>query len=327
MRVLLTGVAGFAGSHLAERLLAEGAEVWGLVADPRETGNLADCLAGPGASRLTLVGGDLLDLPLLGRLLGEARPDQVYHLAALSSVRHSLGNPTETFRVNVLGTRALLEAVREWGGCPRILLVGSAEAYGESAAAAAPLTESDPLLPVSPYGVSKAAAERLACRYGQEAGLPIVRVRPFPHTGPRHAPVFVFPDLARQVAEAEAGRRPPRLEVGDLTVRRDLTDVRDMVEAYTVALTRGEAGSVYNLCSGRVVSLREALDSLLRLAGIPIEVVVCGERLRPHDLPVLAGSNRKFCDRTGWSPTHSLESTLQDLLDYWRRRVASAAGR
>jgi len=322
MRILVTGIAGFAGSHLAERLLAAGAEVWGLAADPRRTENLAGCLAGPGAARLHLAAGDLLDRPLLQSLLAEARPEEIYHLAALASVRQSLGSPAETFRVNLLGTQALLEAVRESGGRPRLLLVGSAEAYGESAASAAPLVESDPLLPVSPYGASKAAAEWLACRYGREAGLPIVRVRPFPHTGPRHAPVFVYPDLARQVAEVEAGRRPPRLEVGELAVRRDLTDVRDMVEAYTTALARGEAGAVYNLCSGRVVSLREVLDSLLRLSGVSIEVAVRAERLRPHDLPVLAGSNRKFCQRTGWAPARPLESTLRDLLGYWRGRVA-----
>jgi GDP-4-dehydro-6-deoxy-D-mannose reductase len=202
--------------------------------------------------------------------------------------------------------------------------VSSAEVYGESANAPGLLTEDAPLLPVSPYGNSKAAAELLACRYGREDGLDVVRVRPFPHTGPRHAPIFVYPDLARQLAEVRAGIRPPRLEVGDLEVRRDLSDVGDMVEGYILALARGERGAVYNLCSGRVVSLRDVLDLLIGLAGVHVDVVTRPDRLRSHDLPVLAGSNRAFCERTGWQPTRPLESTLRGLLDYCRMQLGHA---
>ncbi|MBI4537228.1 MAG: GDP-mannose 4,6-dehydratase [candidate division NC10 bacterium] len=319
-RAFVTGIAGFAGSHLAERLLAGGAEVWGLVVKAGETANLATCRSGPAAARIHLVPGDLCDGPALAGILREACPDEIYHLAAASSVRQSLERPAETFRVNVLGTRALLEAVRETGGHPRILFVGSAEAYGESAAAPSPLREEDPLLPVSPYGSSKAAGEILAGRYVREFGLDIVRVRPFPHTGPRHAPVFVYPDLARQLVEIETGRRPARLEVGNLGIRRDLSDVREMMEGYVLALARGETGAVYNLCSGRVVSLRDVLDIMMALVGIRVEIASTPDRLRPHDLPVLAGSNRAFHQRTGWQPTRPLESTLRDLLDSCRAR-------
>ena len=152
----------------------------------------------------------------------------------------------------------------------------------------------------------------------------IVRVRPFPHTGPRHAPVFVYPDLARQLVEIRAGRRPPRLEVGNLSNRRDLSDVGDMMEAYVLALARGETGAVYNLCSGRVYSVRDVLDVMIRLVGVPVEIATQPDRLRPHDIPVLAGSNRAFCERTGWRPTRPLESTLRDLLDYCQMQLGPA---
>ena len=320
-RAFITGIAGFAGSHLAERLLAGGAEVWGLVEGGGGTANLAACRSGVAAARIHLVTGDLCDGPALTGIFREACPEQIYHLAAASSVRHSLAHPAETYRVNLLGTAALLEAAREAGGRPRILFVSSAEVYGESAKKPTPLTEEDPLLPVSPYGSSKAAAELLACRYVRESGLDIVRVRPFPHTGPRHAPVFVYPDLARQLVEIQTGCRPPRIEVGNLDDRRDLSDVGDMVEAYTLALARGETGAVYNLCSGRVFSLRDVLDIMIGLVGVPVEIATQPDRLRPHDLPVLAGSNRAFCQRTGWQPTRPLESTLRDLLAFCRTQL------
>lgn len=322
MRCFVTGAAGFAGSHLAELLLARGHEVFGLVQPDVSQENLAEALAGPHAARLHVIQGDLLDrhLPAVVR---ESRPDAVYHLAALSSVRQSLDDPAASFRVNVLGTQALLEAVLLAGLWPRVLYVGSGEAYGESARLPRPVREEDPLLPVTPYGTSKAAAEQVASRYARERGLHVVRVRPFPHTGPRHSPQFVFPDLARQLAEIEARARAPRLEVGNLEVRRDVTDVRDMVAAYALALAGGERGAVYNVCSGRVWALREVLDLLIALSAADVEVVVQPERLRPQDLEVLAGDPAAFRERTGWTPAIPLERTLRDLLDYWRARQAA----
>jgi GDP-4-dehydro-6-deoxy-D-mannose reductase len=161
----------------------------------------------------------------------------------------------------------------------------------------------------------------MACRYGNDYGLPIVRVRPFPHTGPRHSAQFVFPDWARQLVEAGAGLRPPRLHVGDLSVRRDLSDVRDIVAAYVLALERGEAGSVYNICSGHVYSLREVLESLIDLTRLDVEVVTQRERLRVHDLKVLAGTARALWASTGWETTTPLSRTLEDLLSYWREQL------
>ena len=322
-RAFVTGAAGFVGSHLTELLLDRGREVFGLILDRRDAGNLTDALAGAHASHLHLIEGDMLEASFLAGVVREIRPDEVYHLAAQPSVRQSTADPAGTFRINVLGTQGLLEAVREASGRPRVLYVGSAEAYGESARLGGPLTEERPLLPVTPYGSSKAAAEQVACRYGTEHGLAVVRVRPFPHTGPRHAPNFVYPDLARQLCEVRAGRCPPRLLVGDLEVRRDLSDVRDVVAAYVLALERGEPGAVYNVCCGRTTSVREVLDILIGLSGLTVEVAVQTDRLRSHELGVLSGNAQALRARTGWVPQISLETTLRDLLSYWQARCGA----
>ena len=322
VRALVTGVAGFVGSHLAESLVSRGAEVFGWVVPGGSLENLDGIRADPArAERLRIREADIAHGEGLAEVMADIRPEQVYHLAAVSSVRRSLEDPAETFRVNTLGTRNLLEAIRRAGVRPRILVVSSAEAYGESADLPRPLQEDDPLLPVSPYGASKAAAEAVACRYGSEAGLHVIRVRPFPHTGPRHAPQFVFPDWARQLAEAEAGRRPPRLHVGNLDVRRDLSDVRDVVAAYRLALERGEAGAVYNVCTGRVYTLREVLEALIALTRLEVEIVTEPHRVRRRDLQVLAGTSEALQARTGWRPTLPIGRTLADLLSYWREMV------
>ncbi len=323
LRAFVTGAAGFAGSYLTEHLLARGREVFGLVLDRRDAPNLAPAQAGERAALLHLVEGNLCDEPALRDAVHASRPDEIYHLAAQSSVRRSLEDPALTFQVNVLGTQAVLEAACRGAARARILCVGSADAYGESARAGRPLAEGDPLLPVSPYGSSKAAAEEVARRYGAERGLHIVRVRPFPHTGPRHSPQFVYPDLARQVCEIRAGRHAARIEIGHGEVRRDLSDARDVAVAYVLALERGEPGAVYNVCSGRSISVGETLQIMMRLAGVVAEVVVRADRLRTHDLEALAGSYQALQVRTGWSPRVPLETTLRDLLEYWETRSAS----
>lgn len=324
MRAFVTGAAGFAGSYLTEHLLACGREVFGLVLDRRDLSNLAHAQAGERAALLHLVEGDLRDAACLRDAMREIRPDEVYHLAAQSSVRQSLEDPANTFQVNVLGTQAVLEATRRAACAARILCVSSADAYGESARLGRPLEEGDPLLPVSPYGSSKAAAEAVARRYATEHGLHVVRVRPFPHTGPRHAPQFVYPDLARQLCEIRAGRRAARIQVGHMDVRRDLSDVRDVVTAYVLALEQGERGAVYNVCCGRSVSVRDALRTMMQLFDVAAEVVVQADRLRPQDLEALEGSSQALRARTGWMPRIPLETTLRDLLAYWSARSVPA---
>lgn len=322
LRALVTGVAGFAGSHLAELLISRGAEVYGLVVPGGSLENLDGIRKdSTRAKHLHLIEADIVHEEQLVNVIAETRPEQVYHLAAVSSVRRSLEEPGEAFQVNVLGTRNLLETIRHARVGPRVLVVSSAEVYGESANLPRPLREEDPLVPVSPYGASKAAAEMTACRYWSEYGLHIVRVRPFPHTGPRHSPQFVLPDWARQLAEAETGLRPPRLHVGDLSVRRDLTDVGDVVAAYVLALERGQAGSAYNVCSGCVFTLREILEALIALTRLNVEVVIQPDRLRVQDLKVLMGSAQALRASTGWQATTPLSQTLGGLLSYWRERL------
>jgi GDP-4-dehydro-6-deoxy-D-mannose reductase len=321
MRALVTGAAGFAGSHLAELLLSRGMEVHGLVMPGVSLDNLQEIRAdAPSLDRLRVRETDIVDGEGLVAAIADIRPDRVYHLAALSSVRDSLEDPAETFQVNTVGTGNLLEAIRRVGVKPRVLVVSSAEAYGDSANLGRPLCEEDPLLPVSPYGASKAAAEAVAVRYVREFDLEVIRVRPFPHTGPRHSPQFAFPGWARQLAEIEADRRPRRLHVGNLEVRRDLSDVRDVVSAYLLALEHGKPGAVYNVCSGRVYSLREILEALINLTNLHVDVVPESERLRPQDLQVLAGSPQALHALTGWEATMPLNRTLADLLSYWRTR-------
>jgi GDP-4-dehydro-6-deoxy-D-mannose reductase len=327
LRALVTGAGGFAGSHLCEFLLAQGAVVCALVMPGDPLDNLREVWASNAtrSEHLRVREADIADDKSLVAAVADTRPDRVYHLAAVSSVRQSLEDPAGTFRVNTVGTRNLLEVVRCAGIRPRILVVSSAEAYGDSSTLGRPLQEGDPLLPVSPYGASKAAAEMVASRYAREFNLEIIRVRPFTHTGPRHSPQFVFPDWARQLAEAEAGRRPPHLHVGNLDVQRDISDVRDVVGAYFVALERGEAGSVYNVCSGRAYALRDILQVLTGLSRLQIEVRAEPARLRPQDLPVLVGNPQTFHACTGWKAAIPLRQTLEDLLSYWRSRLQASA--
>lgn len=326
MRALVTGIAGFAGSHLAELLISRGADVHGLFVPGSSLENLDEILRDrQRADRLRLVEADIVDGEGLAAAIADIQPDRVYHLAAVSSVRQSLEDPAEAFQVNTVGTRNLLEAVRRVGVKPRILVVSSAEAYGDSANLGRPLREEDPLLPVSPYGASKAAAEAVASRYVREFNLDIIRVRPFPHTGPRHSPQFVFPDWARQLVEIEAGRRPPRLHVGNLEVQRDLSDVRDIVVAYVLALEQGETGAVYNVCSGHVYALREVLEAMIRLTRLEVEIVTERDRLRPQDLEAMIGTAQALHDHTGWEASTPLIRTLEDLLAYWRMRQGVSA--
>jgi GDP-4-dehydro-6-deoxy-D-mannose reductase len=321
MRALVTGAVGFAGSHLCELLLAQGMDVYGVAVPGGPLDNLHEVRASaPRPDALRIVEADIVDGEGLEAALAGIRLDRVFHLAAVSSVRDSMELPAKTFQVNTVGTRNLLEAVRRAGNKPRILVVSSAEAYGESANLGRPLREEDPLLPVSPYGASKAGAEAVALTYAGEFNLDIIRVRPFPHTGPRHAPQFAFADWAHQLAEIEAGRRLPRLHVGNLEVRRDLSDVRDVVVAYALALERGRTGAVYNVCSGRSYTLREVLEAMIGLTRLKVEVTTEGGRLRSQDLKSLVGTAQALHAQTGWEAATPLNRTLGDLLAYWRKR-------
>jgi GDP-4-dehydro-6-deoxy-D-mannose reductase len=255
------------------------------------------------------------------RLLRAVRPDRIFHLAAQSYVPTSWLAPAETLAGNVLGQVNLFEALRDLGLPARVHVAGSSEEYGLVLPQEVPIREDGPLRPLSPYGVSKVTQDLLAYQYWKSYQLHVVRTRGFNHTGPRRGEVFVTSNFARQVAEIEKGLREPVVWVGNLESIRDFTDVRDMVRAYWLALERGQAGEVYNICSGRGYSARQVLDILLGLAHVKVEVREDPARMRPSDVTLLVGDCGKFRAATAWEPTIPFEVTLKDLLEHWRKRV------
>jgi GDP-4-dehydro-6-deoxy-D-mannose reductase len=317
MRILITGVTGFVGSHLAEHALERGAEVVGSLRWRSPTEHVE-----PLRDRLTLVASDLRDPVSARALVTAARPDAVVHLAAQSVVEASWQIPAETLTTNTLCQVNLLEALRELRPQARVLVAGSSEEYGLVEPHELPIRETQPLRPLSPYAVSKVAQDLLGYQYFKSYGLAIVRVRPFNTTGPRRGPAFATSSFARQIAEAEAGLRQPVVEAGDLKPTRDFSDVRDIVRGYWLLLERGVPGEVYNLCSGRDWSIEQVLQLLIGQSKLArIDVRTDPARLRPSDVPVLRGSAEKAEQATGWRPRIRFEQTLGDLLEYWRRRV------
>ena len=245
----------------------------------------------------------------LAELIGRKRPEVIYHLAAQANPQASTADPRGTWALNLGGTLNLLEAVRGSGLAPRVVLVGSGVSYGNPAPEHLPVTEGCPLRPNNPYSSSKAAADLLGVQHALEHGANVVIARPFNHAGPRQSPRYVLGALARQVAEVELGRKA-RVEVGNLDVVRDFTDVRDVVRGYRLLAERGDAGEVYNLGSGRGTRLADALATLTSLARVPIEVHVDPARVRPVDLPLLVADPSKLRAATGWEPRIAIEQTL-----------------
>jgi len=320
VRLLVTGAGGFVGGHLAEFLAGEHpeVEVHG-VSLPQ--GSVA-WRAAPGAR---MIEADLTDPAVARCVVAEVRPDRILHLAGQSSVRLSWLDPAGTLRTNVLGIVHLLDGARAAGLRPAVLVVGSAEEYGPVRPDEMPIREETPLRPASPYAVSKVAQGALALLYGPAGGLRVVLTRTFHHTGPGRGEAFAESSFARQIAEIEAGRRAPVLEVGNLEAVRDFADVRDVVRAYWMLLEKGEGGQVYNVCTGRGRRIRELLDILLAASVARVEVRTDPERLRPSDVPAQVGDPARLRAATGWEPRIRLERSLQDLLDDWRRRVAASA--
>ena len=303
--VLVTGAAGFAGSHLVERLATSGVSLtaWAHRTPPRSSG-----------TTVTWQAVDVLDREGVERALAAVRPTVVYHCAGVAQSGSAWSRIGATFEVNVRGTSNLLAAVERHAAGARVVVTSSALVYRH---AAEPLREDSPLGPAGPYAVSKLAQDTLASR-AADRGLDVVVARPFNHIGPRQSADFVASSVARQVALIERGVMPPVLQVGNLTAQRDFTDVRDVVRAYIGMAERAARGDCFNVCSGRAVPIQDLVHGLVARSRVPIEVVVDPARFHPVDVPVLVGSADKLRRATGWTPEVPLDRTLDDLLDWWR---------
>lgn len=306
---LVTGGAGFAGSHLIARLLEDhdAVHAW---CRPGGTPPRPD-------PRVHWRAVDLLDRDAVVQAIADGRPATVYHCGGIADVHASWTRPAHALAVNTLGTGHLLEAVRRARLECRVLVAGSALVYRPSAGA---LAESSPLGPASPYGLSKLAQEMMA-RRGEHARALVARA--FNHAGPGQSDAYVTSSFARQIAEAEAGRREPVLRVGNLEGRRDITDVRDIVRAYVRLAARGRVGRAYNVCCGRAYRVQDLLDMLIGMARVPMRVERDPSRMRPSDNPVVLGDPGRIRADTGWTPRIPIDTTLADLLAYWRARAAS----
>ncbi len=320
MRVLITGISGFAGSFLAEYCLARGGvEVVGLVRSRRRLGEAAHL-----ESRVTWVEANVRDAALVEQALVEAAPDLVFHLAGQTFVPKAFTDPVGTLLDNVVGQLNVIQALLKHRPQARLLVVGSGTVYGIVRPEENPIDEHAPLRPADPYAASKAAQDLYAAQYFISHQLPVVRVRAFNHTGPRQSDLFVASRFARQVAEIEAGLAPPLLPVGNLSAVRDFTDVRDMVRAYFLAATRGEPGEVYNVGSGVGRRIDQILGILAGYSKVHFTIREDPALFRPLDVPELVCNATKLRQQTGWEPQIPLERTLLDLLDYWRARLAGA---
>lgn len=313
LKALITGATGFVGSHLVDYLLDEvGIEVYGIIRPrSREEFVRAD---------VTYLEADVLDYIGMASVIKRVKPNFVFHLAAQSFVLLSWQAPQATLTTNIIGTLNVLEAVKN--ECPEavIQIAGSSEEYGLVTPNETPVKESGPLRPMSPYGVSKVAQDLLGRQYFKSYRVKVVVTRAFNHTGPRRGEVFATSSFAKQIAKIEKGKEPV-IYVGNLEAKRDWLDVRDVVKAYWLAVIKGKPGEVYNICSGKAWAVKRMLEILLSYSSIGVRVEQDKSRMRPSDVPILLGDCSKFREKTGWQSEIPFETTLLDLLNYWRERV------
>jgi len=321
MKVLITGITGMVGSHLAEYILRDhpDVEVYGLTRWRSPMDNISTIL-----DRVKLIQAELRDLNSLVNLMRSIQPDRVFHLAAQSYVTTSFTAPADTVHTNVIGTLNLLDAVRISGINPKIHICSSSEVYGQVQPDEVPIRESNPFRPASPYAVSKVGEDMIALQYFLSYGIQTIRTRMFTHTGPRRGDVFAESAFARQIAEIEAGKRPNPLRVGNLNSVRTFADVRDAVRAYWLLLEKCPAGEVYNIGGNRTMLVGEMLQILKGFASCSIEHEMDPALLRPSDVTLQVPDISKFQAATGWQPEIPLETTLLDLLNYQRARLKKA---
>lgn len=316
-RILVTGATGFVGSHLLTQLDQERAGK--IYAAKRRRSDMSLVSSCPPVEWVEM---DVTDAHNVLATVKDIAPSHIFHLAAQSFVPTSWKAPQETLTTNAVGTVNILEAVRALGVKTRIHIAGTSEEYGFVLVKELPVTEESPLRPLSPYGVSKVAADLFGQQYYRSYGLHVVITRAFNHTGPRRGEMFAESTFAKQIARIEKGLQDPVIKVGNLDAARDYSDVRDVVRAYWLALEQCEPGQVYNISSSKSIRIGDVLDCLLSHARVKnIRREVDATRLRPSDVPRLEGDCQKFKLTTGWAPQIPLEKTLEDLLEYWRGRV------
>lgn len=315
-KALVTGITGFAGSHLAELLLREKVEVHGIQRWRSKSDNINQI-----RDKIVFHEADLLDAHSLYKVIDEVKPSYIFHLAAQSYVQSSWASPSNTLEVNIIGTVHLFEAVRNSNLDIPIQIACSSEEYGKVLKDELPINENNPLRPLSPYAVSKLAMDYLGYQYFESYGLKVIRTRGFNHTGPRRGDVFSESTFAKQIAEIEKGRHEPVVYVGNLDAVRDYTDVRDMVKAYYIAVEKCDPGEAYNIATGVGWKIKDVLNLLLSMSKVKIKIVPDKDRMRPSDVEVLIGDSSKFRKKTGWKPEIPFEKTMKDLLNYWREKV------
>ena len=315
-KALITGITGFVGSHMAELLLRESVEVYGIQRWRSKTENIEHI-----QDKIKFEEADLLDAHSLYTVIDKIKPDYIFHLAAQSFVQSSWASPTQTLEVNIIGSAHLFEAVRKTGLPIAIQIACSSEEYGKVLPNEVPIKETNPLRPLSPYAVSKLAMDYLGYQYHESYGMRIIRTRGFNHTGPRRGDVFAESSFAKQIAEIEKGKRAPIVYVGNLEAKRDYTDVRDMARAYYLAVQKCVSGEVYNIATGKAWKIKDVLDLLISMAKVKVEIKPDPARMRPSDVEILIGDNSKFVAKTGWKPEIPFETTMADLLNYWRENV------
>jgi GDP-4-dehydro-6-deoxy-D-mannose reductase len=314
MRATVTGADGFVGQWLLRRLLSDGVEITGMIRAPQPNLTTLDPAL---AQHIAWRQCELSDGAGMRELLATARPDAIFHLAAQSFVPASFADPWATLETNVMGTARLLEAVRTTAPAATVVIVGSSDIYGAVTQAQLPLREDAPIAPLSPYAASKAAAELITLQYARSGFCQAVATRSFNHTGPGQATSFAIASFAKQIADIKQGRQPPRLRVGALTPRRDICDVRDIVDAYVLLSRAGKTGFSYNVCSGRDHSMREVVNELLRIAQVEAEVYEDPSLVRTIEVPVLRGDPARIAADTGWRACTPLEQTLGDVLAHF----------
>jgi len=311
LKVLITGAAGFVGYHLIDFLNSSECMIFGAFF-PEKPENF---------SCKNFIYLDVRSEKDILEVVKETHPDQIFHLAAISSVKHSWEERKETIETNLIGTFNLFEALRKSALNARVLYISTSDVYGISSPTPNVLSEDEPLQVVSPYAFTKACGELLSTFYAQFEDLDIIIARSFHHTGPRQSSDFVCSDWAYQIARIERGLAEPVIKVGNIEVRRDISDVRDVVRAYILLMEKGKKGEVYNVCSGKAVLLKEILDILISYSSEDIEIQVDSKKMRKVDIPFLLGDNKKIKKDTSWHAEIPLKKTLLDLLEYWRKKV------